>query len=174
MTAFGSVEPFDFGNQLIILAARPRRGAENLIAAVRQRGGAADMGMFLLPLVHQQLFDQLAAVGQAQFFSLANEAMGQKMVWRSGNTAIAAAQQKILRRADKIVRPDHLVPRLGARSLRFGGIVEQKRDAAIALEQREPLPFDNAVIAGVAQIIGVPIITVEKKRVDAGGLHGKA
>ncbi len=93
------------------------------------------------------------------------------MIWSGRDLAIAASEQEVLGRSDEIAREHDLVGRLGTRPFSLGGIVEQQRDGAVAFEQRQSLPFDNAEIAAVAQVIGVPVVAVEEELVDRRDLH---
>ncbi len=170
--AFRTEEPFDLGHQLVILGAGPGRGAEDFVAAVRNRGSAAHVHELVGPLAHQERLDQRRSVGQAQHLGMAHEPVREEMIRRACNAAVAASDQKVLGRLDEIRGPHDLVGCFGARPLRFGRIVEQQNDGAVAFEERETLSLDDAEVARIAQEVGVPVVAVDEQAIDVRGLHG--
>ena len=56
------------------------------------------------------------------------------------------------------------------RAVGLDGAVEIERDAVLA-DDGEPLPFQNAEIGGVAQIVVLPGVAVEDEHVDALPRH---
>src|SRR5262252_1166365 len=159
-------ELLNLRDQLVILAAGPRRGAEELVSAIREDGSTADVLMLLGPLAHEQRLDQLASVTQQELFGMVHEAIGKEMIRRRSNGTVAASEQEALRRPNKITGRHDLMGCFGACPFGLRGIVEQQGDAAVAFEEREPLPFDDAEVARITQEVRVPIITVKKQPVD--------
>ncbi len=94
------------------------------------------MHELLLPFAHEELFDQLRPVGQAERLGMAHETVGKKVIRCGRDAAVAASQQEVLGRADKIGRPNDLMRRLVARPFHFGRIIEQHDDGAVAFEER--------------------------------------
>jgi hypothetical protein len=105
---------------------------------------------------------------------MTHQPIGKKMIRGRRDTTIAAAEQKVFCRTHKIARRNNFVDRLRACSFRFSRVIEQQRDTAVAFEEREPLPFDNAKVARVAQVICMPVVAIKKQPVDIDGFHGAA
>ncbi len=170
--AFRPEETFDLGDQLIVLAAGPRRGPEDLIAPVRELSRTANVDMLLRAFAHQQWRDELAAIEQTEPLGVAHKSVGQQVIGRRRKASVAAPEQMVARGSDEIMGLHDLVGCLRAGALGLGGIVQDQRDRAVPLEQGESLAFDDAEVGGVTQRVGVPVVAVEQEAVDVGGRHG--
>ena len=166
-TPLRAEERLGLGDQLVVGAARPRRVAEHRIALVGDLAGAADGVDLRWHLAHQQPVEKRRAVAEIEVLGAGRDLARDEPRRRSANAAVVEAVERLVDAVKQVGRMhDRDAVAFKLRAVGLERAVEVERDAVLA-DDGDRLPFQDAEVGGVAQIIVLPGVAVEDEHVGA-------
>ena len=139
----------------------PHRRTERRVGVVGERCGAVhriDLGR---KLVHEQLVEERGPVFEYEAAVIANERARQQAPWRRGHAGLAKEHKpRGDRAADVPVGAHHRARHFCLGALGFGRAVEMELRRAVGGHDRHTVPFQDAEVRGIAQIVALPGIAV--------------